>query len=308
MRSPRSFPLRLFASLVGVALALIAAAGPFADADAALRTNSENEVVEQAVAKAGMKNDPNFTRWRASKSVQARAEALDALRRTIAGRAVAERAEANPADTTKVVEIKRDPFFRDAGVGKGQSAFSRWLEDLIKKLFQPKHNEANPSAIGLFGPLSQLIVWLVWLIVAGVVIAILVFALRQITWKRKLRRKATTMLEEDEPERSRDEWLTLADEFATQGRFREAIRALYVACLLQFDENRVARFDRGQTNWEHLSRVIASPRRPTTIDFETLTKRFDVVWYGHAPCGPRDVDEFRRAYEAIKASGVEEAA
>lgn len=308
MRSPRSFLLRLIASLVVDVLTVSALAGPYADAEAALDSTSDRAAIERIVAKVGLANDPAVARWRAAKSDEDRFEALDGLHEIVAARAVAERADTTPVDSSKVVEIKRDPFFKDAGVGHGESAFSRWLSNLLKKLFERKPQQLSRPDVGFLGSISEFIVWFVWLVVAAVVIGILVFALKQFSWKKRLRRKATTVLEDDEPERSRDEWLASAEELAAKGRYREAIRALYVACLLQFDENRVARFDRGQTNWEHVDRILKSPRRPISIDFEATTRRFDLVWYGFAPCGPSDVADFRQTYEAIKASSIEEAA
>ena len=104
------------------------------------------------------------------------------------------------------------------------------------------------------------------------------------------------MLEDDEPERSLDEWLAEADTLQAQGRYREAVRALYLASLLRFDEARVARFQRGQTNWEHLTRIEASPTMPKDLDFRATTRLFDRIWYGRIVRGKEDVDQFRAWY------------
>ncbi len=88
----------------------------------------------------------------------------------------------------------------------------------------------------------------------------------------------------------------------SEGRYREAVRALYLACLLRFDEALVARFDRAQTNWEHLHRIEGSVRKPQGLDFRTPTSLFDRVWYGYQGKGRDEVNQFRQWYMGITES------
>jgi hypothetical protein len=81
-----------------------------------------------------------------------------------------------------------------------------------------------------------------------------------------------------------------------------------LACLLRFDEHGVARFDRGQTNWEHLARVEASPKRPPSLDFRRATQAFDRIWYGFQCLGAPDVADFRGWYEDVRRALAKEAA
>lgn len=77
---------------------------------------------------------------------------------------------------------------------------------------------------------------------------------------------------------------------AQAGSFRAAIRALYLATLLNWDEQGRLRFDRSLTNREVLAR--AKTQADTTL-FERLAplvERFDRYWYGGALC---TVDEYR---------------
>ena len=132
----------------------------------------------------------------------------------------------------------------------------------------------------------------------GALVGLFVYvAVRHIKWKANLARKAKALLEDDEPVRSRDEWLEAADKLEREGKYREAIRALYLASLLAFDEHRVARFERRETNWEHLRRIQISPRLPQGLDFLPATQLFDRVWYGHQINGSNDVKSFRFMYQ-----------
>jgi hypothetical protein len=144
--------------------------------------------------------------------------------------------------------------------------------------------------------------WLFWALIAGGLCFLAWFAVKHFKWKQRLQRRASTLLEDSEPERSLDEWLELADRLESEGRYREAVRALYLACLLRFDEALVARFDRGQTNWEHLYRIEQSARKPEGLDFRTPTNLFDRVWYGYQGKGAEEVGLFRQWYLRITES------
>ena len=192
--------------------------------------------------------------------------------------------------------IKSSHLFRDSGSREGNS----WLKNALDQLHfnMPQPTSSSNSAIpDIFG---TLLVYLVWGAI-GVAVGILIYvAVKHVNWKKSLRRKASSIVEEDEPERSLDEWLGLADQLTSEGRYREAVRALYIACLLRFDEARVARFDRGQTNWEHLRRIETSHRLPAGIDFRETTRQFDRIWYGFAKTGLESVAQFRDSYTRIK--------
>ena len=138
-----------------------------------------------------------------------------------------------------------------------------------------------------------------WCLLGALVCLFGYFAIRQFVWKRGAKRKAKAMLEDDKPDRSLDEWLALANQLTGEGRYREAVRALYLSCLLKFDEHNVARFIRGETNWEHLDRIQQSVRRPEELDFLGPTKAFDMIWYGMHVRGVEDVDQFRMWYAQI---------
>jgi hypothetical protein len=86
------------------------------------------------------------------------------------------------------------------------------------------------------------------------------------------------------------------------------VRCLYLACLLRLDDAGVARFDRSETNWEHLYRIERSPSKPTGLGFRAPTIAFDRVWYGHNVRGLSDVHEFRMWYVGVQEALKERAA
>ncbi len=228
-----------------------------------------------------------------------RAEEFEQLRSVAESLAAVE--EISPAaDAAKKVEqIKSSPIYRDAGSAEGSSWLGKAMDRL--KFKPPDAPKVNPKLAGL-DVAGTVVIWLAWILLGAAVVVFLLFAARHIRWKAGLRKKATALLDDGEPDRTVDEWLLLADEQAAQGKFREAVRSLYLACLMRFDDAGVARFERSQTNWEHLGRIMASATRPPTLDFTAATQRFDRVWYGHQVEGMRDVEEMRAAYISITAS------
>lgn len=193
--------------------------------------------------------------------------------------------------------IKSSPLYGDRGVEKEGG---NWMARALDRLKNLKPNWEMPQIRPRGGPISgPWIIYLLWGLLGCALVALGYFAFRHLDWKARLARRTKAILEEDEPERTLDEWLRVAEELTAAGKYREAVRALYLACLLQFDEHRVARFVRHETNWEHLARIEASERKPAELDFREPTKAFDQIWYGFRVNGVTDVERFRGWYSQI---------
>jgi len=210
---------------------------------------------------------------------------------------------------TDAIRIKSSPLYRDETLeqanwfAKALDGFGAWLEKLFHRDPPPDSQKWSPPSI-----LGTGVIYFMWGVLACIAAAFLFFAVRMFRWRIKLTRKAKTILEEDEPERTLDEWLERADLLEKQGLYREAVRCLYLACLLKFDEAGVARFDRGQTNWEHLRRIESSPNLPPHLEFRAPTRAFDEIWYGMRVKGASDVARFREWYQQVAGSLMRRAA
>lgn len=194
--------------------------------------------------------------------------------------------------------IKQQPLYRDPEPGQRSNWIGRALERLT---FDPncrcrrRETDTNldvPNA-------GSLLTFIAWIVLGLAVAAGIFFAVREFGGFSPRRRALKALLEDDEPERTAPEWIENARGLAAQGKYREAVRSLYLACLVEFDNANVARFIRGETNWEHLHRIHASPRRPTEIDFLEPTQRFDRIWYGYKTQGQLDFDYFMEVYERV---------
>jgi hypothetical protein len=192
--------------------------------------------------------------------------------------------------------IKSMPLYRDSGVSRQ----SNWLQNAFERLKNLPLNFNPPSSrLPSVPRLGKWVTYLLWGVIGISVLTLLFLGLRQIQLRNRKKRQVKALLADSEPERTLDEWLALADQFESRGLYRDAVRALYLACLLKFDEQGVARFRRSETNWEHLARVDSSPNKPVELDFRSPTKAFDLIWYGHLTDGQSDVTRFRAWYSSV---------
>ena len=237
-----------------------------------------------------------LTRMRAGDKA-AKAEALNSL---AAFRLSAElTADRDAVEIAK--RVKTAPEYRTAPAGSGANWLSRavrgfldWLAKLLRR--------TNPDAPNLNIPKLALPGWLVyvvWALLAAAVVAGAIPLIRLIRFRVARRARRRKGIIEDEPERTKAEYLNLGDDLAARGDFRAAIRMRYLASLKRFDEARVARFDRGETNWEHLARIRASATRPKELDFTPATAAFDHFWYGFRPAARPDYDRFVAWYDEV---------
>ncbi len=312
MKSSRqTFVRQILCAALACFFASTALAGSYSDLAKQLKSSKSREaafgIIKQIRPTLGVNKDldDDLEAVNESESDKERRAAIGDLIDQIELFAMNESVPASESVNVTARKIKLARVYRDAGV-KGSS---NWLAQALERLRNIHWDLPEPKANRpMFGSLGKWAIYVVWGILAAVVLCLLFFAARHVRWKATLRRKSRALLEDDEPDHSLDEWLALADEHAKAGRHREAIRGLYLACLLRYDEQLVARFDRGQTNWEHLARIQASPKYPTIPDFRATTQAFDRAWYGHQVRGKEDVDKFRAWYQELSRAFVKEAA
>lgn len=288
--------VRVASSFSLFAAAALAMCGQYRDLEASLAAaktaQAKVDILQNAVI-----DDPQLVAY-AGQATANNPGTVEQAVRFVSLKAMAESA-GKPADQSRrLKEIKSSVLYNDEGA-KEQA---NWLSGAIARLrnLVPKFDAPRTRGPGIRPPaFAPVLIYLVWFLLAAAVLAFIVYALRFVSFAKLKHRKAKAMLADDEPERTLDEWLALAQSLELEGRYREAVRALYLACLLKFDERNIARFIRSQTNWEHLARIEGSPRRPSNLDFRTPTGAFDRIWYGFKGRGREDVDDFRQYYGRV---------
>lgn len=207
------------------------------------------------------------------------------------------------APEERVKEILSNPIYHDQTSAEKNSWLNDALETLFRKIgdwFSNLMPKGGPSG-GMMGGVPVVTNLVIWVLVAAVA-AFFIFMIASIAYKKRKAETAANeggLLEDDEVNRSADEWLTQADKLANEGRFREAVRCLYLASLIRLDEARILRFERHETNWEHLYRYKDAPGRLPAFDLTPLTQQFDQIWYGFNTEGMPDVVWFRSEYQIL---------
>jgi|SRR5579884_1526668 len=97
-----------------------------------------------------------------------------------------------------------------------------------------------------------------------------------------------------------------ADTLAGEGRFRDAVRVLYLAVLALLHRQRLIRFEPTRTNGEYVRQVRLSEQAPPELHplFEQLTHPFETAWYGERPCESDDYRACRALAEEMRQAAV----
>lgn len=207
----------------------------------------------------------------------------------------------NPQDQAE--RILANPLYREQiDTQEGESWLSTALENLFNRIGEWLSNlfrnrqEPNGSSLQAAAGLTEVMI----VVLLAILAAFIIYMLAQIRFKKKNDNPETDSLVTDaEAGRNADQWLTEADKLAASGDFRAAIRCLYIASLVRMDEARLLRFERHETNWEHLYRFRDLPNKPGEFHLEPLTLRFDQAWYGFVPQSQSDVDWFKSEYRSL---------
>ncbi len=176
-----------------------------------------------------------------------------------------------------------------------------FLRRLLEWLFEhASERGANPSpSFSLPMPPSWLFLVLGGLLLAVVVVYLVVTRSTKRT-KKKARAGPEVEPSEDPRERAPEAHLDDAAILAGQGRFRDALRSLYLATLVALDRRRLITFDPSRTNWHYLGQL---PNGPGRLDFSRFTELFDYKWYGEEPTTEADYRECRALADRIVQSG-----
>jgi hypothetical protein len=172
---------------------------------------------------------------------------------------------------------------------------------------RPASGAIAPVAGGGFGAVA-------WMMLAGVVVAILAVALALFFSSRRSapaapapRKEAPhTTPEEIGPQLYEQPASVLwkqAEGLAREGRFLEAVRLLYLAVLSTLHQRRLVQCEPTRTNGEYVLQVRLTPEAPPGLHapFEELTALFELKWYGERACEAADFAACRRLAEDVRA-------
>ncbi len=160
--------------------------------------------------------------------------------------------------------------------GSGIDAFIDWVDRVLGG--QGGDGSPGSIAMALLGIL--------------VIVGIVAFAVRSI---RESMTPGVTRLDDGrgaEAHYSSAQARAEAERLFAAGEYRAALRLLYLATLIRWEEAGRLRFDRSLTNREVVARVNIQGDAALLEQLTPLVDRFDRVWYGGAPCTAADYTTF----------------
>ncbi|HWG43645.1 MAG TPA: DUF4129 domain-containing protein [Gemmataceae bacterium] len=152
-----------------------------------------------------------------------------------------------------------------------------------------------------------------WVLLAGLGLAVLIVALVLFLMRPRGPRvpKATTTTGAEPTadsetrqvlEESPTELWRQAEGLAGEGRFRDAVRILYLAVLSLLHRRQFIRFEPTRTNGEYVRQIRLSEQAPIELHdpFHGLTDLFEAKWYGERACESGDYRACRTLAEEIQ--------
>ena len=93
-------------------------------------------------------------------------------------------------------------------------------------------------------------------------------------------------------------WKEQAQSLATQGKWREACRALYFASLRNMDESKILEYSPSRSNYEYFYSLTRQPI--IAKDFRRLAGLVEAVWFGKRTATQADFDELNSLLSSIE--------
>lgn len=182
--------------------------------------------------------------------------------------------------------LNRPPFAQES------SALPAWLNDILVRILQFFDRLVNNTARGVFDGRDLIV--LLGIVLVMVVLLYLMRGLR----RNLVNEEALASLPEARQVRTPGEAFDNARTFARQGDYRNAVRQLYLATLLQLDRQGKIKFDPTLTNREYLHQTSNDPG--TTAALAPIVETFDRVWYGFEPITSTEFDAYRTRVEKVQ--------
>lgn len=206
------------------------------------------------------------------------------------------RAKKDPNDSLNKLHLRDD-----AAPAEGESWLNKAFDRLERDEQEEPQRERQRDTTEYVEPRSLNLMPLAWTLLIVGLGALGFFLFRNFSGFQRTKRAVVRkkgLLSEDEEIGVYHDWAKKAKKFIEAGNLREAMRCYYIAILLRLDAAKLVRFDRYQTNWEHLHRITGSSA-PSHIEYRRITKLFDVAWYGHEETTLYDCTEIQHQFEQL---------
>lgn len=153
----------------------------------------------------------------------------------------------------------------------------RWLKELLRE----------------WG-LLKIALYSLYLFIPLIMAGIVVYILKKVKFRTAKRIEEEIPTEVAKGSKDPNQLRGMAEDYATKGDYRMAIRYLYLTLLLWLDKIGIIDYDSTKTNGEYLRAIQEKVKLYQS--FLPLTRLFDEVWYGTEPVNLPLYQEFYRNY------------
>ncbi len=213
--------------------------------------------------------------------IDAAVVALDSLLEATASDAAAADPDAARASLDEV--LNRPEFTGDLPDPDDGNVVTRWIDQQIERVFGWLGNEESSSSSW-----TRMLLTLLGVALVIGLIGLLIQAIRRARAPKDANAARIDLPDNTSAQEARAE----AERFAGVGDYRTALRWLYVATLLRWQEAGRLRVEDSATNHEVLAEVRARGDRTGVRVLSPLIDHFERVWYGDAPCDAQDYGAF----------------
>ena len=223
-----------------------------------------------------------------------------------------------PEDTgrvkSSVKEILAQPEFRPDSANDPMGEFARSIQKQTedgRKWLQRRWdafikwlNSLFSVTAGTAGLLSYAVLYLFMAVFCALLVWLIVKIVRERRSKRAAARVRSTAFDEFEESeeaivKEPEAWLRQSDQYAADGDYRRAFRAVFIAILLLLDRAGTIEFDRARTNGDYLKALRSNDLQQLFEKIRPLVRDFDYRWYGDETTTREDVRDVTKAFDEI---------
>lgn len=174
--------------------------------------------------------------------------------------------------------------------------FWQWLEKLISRWLPDSQMGGNAGWLAL---LLRAVPWIVSVLIVAAIIWLLSYWLQRFLRSFVTDERLLELAGDEDLPRSAAEARQQARLAAQSGLYRDAVRRLYLAAILQLAEHDLITYERSLTNREVLVRVPKDS--PIRAHLEPVVATFDQVWYGVREPDQATFTQYEQEIDALAA-------
>jgi hypothetical protein len=232
--------------------------------------------------------------------IRLRTVALARLRATLA------QIDAAPTDNTAARLALLDEILARPEFNRPLSLWERfwqWFERMLAEWLPDRPAAGNAGWLAF---LLRALPWIITTLVVAVVIWLLSYWLQRVLRSFVTDARAAGINGDDSLPATAAEARQQARAAAESGYYRDAVRRLYLAALLQLSEHSLITYERSLTNREVLVRVPNDS--PVRQHLEPVVATFDQVWYGVREPDQATFTAYEREIDTLSAVAAANAA